>query len=257
MLIYRDGSVQVNHGGTEMGQGLHTKIRQIAARRAGRAARIDAHHADAHRQGAEHVGHRGLRQHRSEWRGRGGCLRADCGTRLAPVAAELMLDCHAADVRFRRRHGHADDGACAQYSFRGGGGSRRIAQRMPLFAQGYYRTPGIHFDSEDRPRAAVPLLRVRRGGVRSGGRRLHGRAPHAARRSSGGRGRFRLAADRSRPDRRRLRAGRGLAHAGRAALGRAGPPRDGRRVHLQAAVVVGAAARSSTWLFWSAPPSRA
>jgi len=29
--VYKDGSVQVNHGGTEMGQGLHTKIRQIVA----------------------------------------------------------------------------------------------------------------------------------------------------------------------------------------------------------------------------------
>src|SRR4029434_6465283 len=35
VLIYRDGTVQVNHGGTEMGQGLHTKVLGIAMRELG------------------------------------------------------------------------------------------------------------------------------------------------------------------------------------------------------------------------------
>ncbi len=39
VLMYRDGTVQVDHGGTEMGQGLHTKVRQSAAESFGRNSR--------------------------------------------------------------------------------------------------------------------------------------------------------------------------------------------------------------------------
>ncbi|HVV01391.1 MAG TPA: molybdopterin cofactor-binding domain-containing protein, partial [Verrucomicrobiae bacterium] len=35
VLIYQDGTVQINHGGTEMGQGLHTNVRAIASRALG------------------------------------------------------------------------------------------------------------------------------------------------------------------------------------------------------------------------------
>src|SRR5204863_6441812 len=35
VVIYTDGSVQVNHGGTEMGQGLHTKILGVTMRELG------------------------------------------------------------------------------------------------------------------------------------------------------------------------------------------------------------------------------
>jgi xanthine dehydrogenase molybdopterin-binding subunit B len=55
--VYTDGSVQVNHGGTEMGQGLHTKVCQIVATNWA-SVREGAHQRRRHQQGAERERHR-------------------------------------------------------------------------------------------------------------------------------------------------------------------------------------------------------
>jgi xanthine dehydrogenase large subunit len=140
VLVYRDGSVQVNHGGTEMGQGLFTKIQQIAADSLG----VSLEHVRLMSTRTDKVPNTTPTAASSGTDLNGAAVVDACAQlrgRLTPIAAAL-LDCEPAAVRF------ADDAAT------GGGRSVPFAevcqaaylQRTPLFAQGYYRTPGIHFD---------------------------------------------------------------------------------------------------------------
>ncbi len=98
MLIYRDGSVQVNHGGTEMGQGLHTKIRQIAAAALGLPAdtiRVMSTRTDK-------VPNTSATAASASTDLNGAAVVNACEQlkqRLAPVAANL-LGCEAAAIRF-------------------------------------------------------------------------------------------------------------------------------------------------------------
>jgi xanthine dehydrogenase large subunit len=123
VLIYRDGSVQVNHGGTEMGQGLQTKIRQIAADSLG--VPLDS-----------------IR-----------IMPTSTGKvpNTSPSAASASTDLNGAAVADACRQlclrlapiaGQMPDAPFAQIV------ERAYRQRIPLFAQGYYRTPGIHFDAK-------------------------------------------------------------------------------------------------------------
>ena len=93
-------------------------------------------------------------------------------------------------------------------------------QRVQLWAAGFYRTEGLHWDAVAHAGRAVQVLRLRRRRRRGRGRRLHRRLPPAARRHRPRRRRQPLAAGRPRPDRGRLRPGRRLADPGGPALGR-------------------------------------
>jgi xanthine dehydrogenase large subunit len=144
VLVYRDGSVQVNNGGTEMGQGLFTKVRQIAAESLGLP--LDAIRMMPTR--TDKVPNTSPSAASASTDLNGAAVLDACRqlkTRLAPVAG-AMLGCAPEAVQF------ADGGVSIV-------GDEQVIpfrqvveaayrQRLPLFAQGYYRTPGVHFDQK-------------------------------------------------------------------------------------------------------------
>ncbi len=145
VLIYRDGSVQVNHGGTEMGQGLHTKIRQIAAHKLGLAPdsiRVMPTRTDK-------VPNTSASAASASTDLNGAAVANACDQileRLRPVAATL-LDCDPGEVRF------ADGLVSTSNNDKPGLPFAAVTEaayraRLPLSACGYYRTPGIHYDAK-------------------------------------------------------------------------------------------------------------
>ena len=145
VLIYRDGSVQVNHGGTEMGQGLHTKIRQIAAESLGLS--LDAIRVMPTR--TDKVPNTSATAASASTDLNGAAVADACRSligRLLPVAAELLA-CNVADVRLEDGLVFPLDGSASPIAFKTvveAAYNRRIA----LFAQGYYRTPGLQYDPQ-------------------------------------------------------------------------------------------------------------
>jgi xanthine dehydrogenase large subunit len=141
--VYKDGSVLINHGGTEMGQGLHTKMLQVAATTLGiplRRVRLAPTRTDKVPNTSATAASSGADLN-------GGAVKNACEQvreRLTQVASG-RLGVHPNDVRFA-------DGVVSGL---GGGGSiawddlvgQAYLQRVQLWAAGFYRTEGLHWDS--------------------------------------------------------------------------------------------------------------
>ncbi|MFC9898138.1 xanthine dehydrogenase molybdopterin binding subunit [Nocardia sp. NPDC127579] len=144
VLIYKDGSVLINHGGTEMGQGLHTKMMQVAATTLG----IPLHKVRLAPTRTDKVPNTSATAASSGADLNGGAIKNACEqlrSRLAQVAAS-QLGTSAADVRIAEgvvtalgsdRELDWDTLVRAAYM-----------QRVQLSASGFYRTEGLHWDAK-------------------------------------------------------------------------------------------------------------
>ena len=157
--VYKDGSVLVNHGGTEMGQGLHTKMLQVAATALGvplRRVRLAPTRTDKVPNTSATAASSGADLN-------GGAVKDACEQirgRLAEVAAR-RLGIHPADVRFADGrvtgigfHDTVLDFAEVVHD--------AYFQRVQLWAAGFYRTEGLHWDASRDAGRAVQVLRLRR-----------------------------------------------------------------------------------------------
>ena len=141
VLIYRDGTVQVNHGGTEMGQGLYTKIKGVAMRELGLPAKA----VRVMRAQTDKVPNTSATAASAAADLNGQAVRAACETlreRLAAVAAEMLsaesVEFENGIVRARETNGREIPFADVV--------ERAHVKQVPLSASGFYRTPGIGYD---------------------------------------------------------------------------------------------------------------
>ncbi len=149
--VYTDGSVLVNHGGTEMGQGLNTKVAQVVAQALGvPLSRVRTSATDTSKVANTSATAASTGADLNGKAAQDAALRIR--QRLEPLAARLLgcegceveaLVFEAGWVRVAAGAGSADP-------------SRRIAftelvakaylERIQLWSEGFYATPGLHWD---------------------------------------------------------------------------------------------------------------
>ena len=138
--VYQDGSVHLNHGGTEMGQGLFQKVAQVAAARFG----LDVAAVKITATDTGKVPNTSATAASSGSDLNGMAVQAACDTIRDRMAAHLagLHQEDAARVRFEGGRVHLGS---ASYSF-AEAAQMAYAARVSLSATGFYATPKVQWD---------------------------------------------------------------------------------------------------------------
>ena len=138
--VYQDGSIHLNHGGTEMGQGLFQKVAQVAASRFG----VPIENIKISATDTAKVPNTSATAASSGTDLNGMAVKIACDKIRDLIAAHFaeLHDCNAADVSFSKGHVRV---AAKSYRF------SEVAQiayqaRISLSATGFYKTPDIKWD---------------------------------------------------------------------------------------------------------------
>ncbi|KPF59221.1 aldehyde oxidase [beta proteobacterium AAP51] len=138
--VYTDGSVLVNHGGTEMGQGLNTKVAQVVAHELGlplAAVRCSATDTSKVANTSATAASTGSDLNGKAAQDAAAKLRA----RLAAfIAAQWACEATAVVFSAGRVQAPGRDAAFAEVV------QQAYLARVQLWSDGFYATPGLHWD---------------------------------------------------------------------------------------------------------------
>jgi xanthine dehydrogenase large subunit len=140
--VYTDGSVLVNHGGTEMGQGLHTKVSQVVALELG----IDVARVRATANDTSKVANTSATA-ASTGSDLNGKAAQHAARQVRERLARYIADRHdidAAAIEFGDDHARWDGGEIAFDELV----VEAYQNRVQLWSDGFYKTPGLSWDRE-------------------------------------------------------------------------------------------------------------
>ncbi|MGB0571949.1 MAG: xanthine dehydrogenase molybdopterin binding subunit [Alphaproteobacteria bacterium] len=140
--VYADGSVHLNHGGTEMGQGLFTKVAQVVAS----VFQIDLDNIKISATRTDKVPNTSATaaSSGSDLNGMAAFNAANTiKERMTGVAADIF-DMDAAQIEFRQNRVYAGNESLSFAEL----AEQTYNRRVQLSAAGFYSTPGLHWDAK-------------------------------------------------------------------------------------------------------------